>query len=92
MLQAHKPIPIQSFIPKFESEYSLDKKSYDPDRERAESAKLKFQYRDNKRSAIRMLRRDAQFIARETEKIQKEKDINYATKMKKIHGQLTQKN
>ncbi|KAG5513499.1 hypothetical protein PMAC_000931 [Pneumocystis sp. 'macacae'] len=92
MLQAHKPIPIPSFIPKFEDEYSLDRKSYDPDRERAESTKLKFQYRDNKRSAIRMLRRDAQFIARETKKIQKEKDIKYAAKMKKIHGQLTQEN
>ncbi|KAG4304913.1 hypothetical protein PORY_001588 [Pneumocystis oryctolagi] len=122
MLQAHKPVPIPSFIPKFENQYSLDKKSYDPNRERAESAKLRFQYRDTKKGAIRMLRKDAQFIARETEKIKREKDItsrvrkievsipkdaqfiaretekikrekdiHYSTKMKKIYGQLTQK-
>ncbi|KTW29300.1 hypothetical protein T552_01255 [Pneumocystis carinii B80] len=91
MLQAHKPIPIPSFIPKFEKEYSLDKKSYDPDRERAKSAKLRSQYRDAKRSAIRMLRLDGQFIARETQKMQREKDAQYAAKIKRIHGQLTQK-
>ncbi|EMR11696.1 hypothetical protein PNEG_00131 [Pneumocystis murina B123] len=91
MLQAHKPIPIPSFIPKFEKEYSLDKKSYDPDHDKAKSTKLRSQYRDAKRSAIRMLRLDSQFIARETEKMQREKDAKYATKIKRIHGQLTQK-
>ncbi|KAG5439856.1 hypothetical protein PCANB_000138 [Pneumocystis canis] len=91
ILQAHKPIPIPSHIPKFEKEYSLDKKSYDPNHSRAESKKLRFQYRDTKKSTIRMLRLDSQFIGRETEKVKREKDIEYAMKMKKIYGQLSQK-
>lgn len=90
-LQAHKPIPIPSFIPKFEKEYSLDKKSYDPNHDRAKSAKLRSQYHDVKRTAIRMLRLDGQFIARETEKMQRDKDTKYAAKIKRIHGQLIQK-
>ncbi|KAG0368209.1 nucleolar complex protein 14, partial [Mortierella sp. AD032] len=38
-LQAHKPVPIASYVPKFEEGYSMDK-HYDPDVERAQAHKL----------------------------------------------------
>ncbi|KAF9171713.1 nucleolar complex protein 14 [Mortierella sp. AD011] len=86
-LQAHKPVPIASYVPKFEEGYSLDK-HYDPDVERAQSHKLEVQYKKEKKGAIRELRKDAQFIAREKLKVQREKDAAYSTKIKGIMSGL----
>ena len=47
-LQAHKPVPIASYVPKFEEGYSLDK-HYDPDVERSQAHKLQVQYKKEKK-------------------------------------------
>ncbi|KAG0235791.1 nucleolar complex protein 14 [Actinomortierella wolfii] len=86
-LQAHKPVPIASYVPKFEEGYSLDK-HYDPDTERAQLAKLKSQVRKEKKGAIRELRKDAAFIARERMRAQREKDAAYNAKIKGIMSGL----
>ncbi|KAF9930670.1 nucleolar complex protein 14 [Linnemannia zychae] len=86
-LQAHKPVPIASYVPKFEEGYSLDK-HYDPDVERSQAHKLKVQYKKEKKGAIRELRKDAQFIAREKLRVQREKDSEYNAKIKGIMSGL----
>ncbi|KAL7272309.1 nucleolar complex protein 14 [Rhizina undulata] len=57
-----RPLPIPSHMPKFEESYSMDKKSYDPDRDRAELAKLKAQHKKERKGAPRELRKDSSFI------------------------------
>ncbi|KAF9114261.1 nucleolar complex protein 14 [Mortierella sp. AM989] len=86
-LQAHKPVPIASYVPKFEEGYSMDK-HYDPDVERAQAHKLQVQYKKEKKGAIRELRKDAQFVAREKLKVQREKDTEYNSKIKGIMSGL----
>ncbi|KAJ2643150.1 nucleolar complex protein 14, partial [Coemansia sp. RSA 1694] len=86
-LQYHKPLAIGSFAPKFEAGYSLDV-HYDPDRSRNEITKLRRQVNKERRGAVRELRRDAQFVAGERLKEQREKDRSYADKMKKAWSVL----
>ncbi|KAJ2443971.1 nucleolar complex protein 14, partial [Coemansia sp. RSA 2424] len=67
--------------------YSLDV-HYDPDRSRNEITKLRRQVNKERRGAVRELRRDAQFVAGERLKEQREKDRSYADKMKKAWSVL----
>ncbi|CAG8556427.1 17304_t:CDS:10 [Acaulospora colombiana] len=86
-LHHHRPIPLPTYIPKFQEKFSIDK-NYDPDRERARLNKLKAQYKKERKGAIRELRKDTQFIARhDLEKI-REKDTAYKKKISGIMGIL----
>jgi nucleolar protein 14 len=82
-LQLHKPIPIPSYIPKFDSHTSSYLRDRDPDHERNEAAKLRRQYKQEKKGAIRELRKDAKFLAGVREKEQDEKDKAYSERIKK---------
>ncbi|OBZ82885.1 putative nucleolar complex protein 14 [Choanephora cucurbitarum] len=75
-LQAHRPVPIAQHLPKFETAYSMDR-HYDPDQERAQQRKLEAQLKKEKKGALRELRKDSQFIARERVKERKQKDADY---------------
>ncbi|KAJ2649059.1 nucleolar complex protein 14 [Coemansia sp. RSA 1250] len=86
-MQYHKPLAIASVAPKFESSYNPET-HYDPDRDRSEILKLRRQVARERRGAVRELRRDAQFLAGERLKEQKEKDKSYADKMKKAWSVL----
>ncbi|KAI9142636.1 nucleolar protein 14 [Paraphysoderma sedebokerense] len=86
-LQQHKPIPIQTFLPKFEDSYSLDR-HYDHDKQRAETQKLKRQYKKEFKGAVRELRKDNLFLANLKLKEKKEMDKGYNEKIGKIMGQL----
>ncbi|WWC61126.1 uncharacterized protein I303_103705 [Kwoniella dejecticola CBS 10117] len=86
-LQAHKPIPIASYAPKFEENFAPDKR-YDPDVERNASAKLKALYKKERKGAIRELRKDNRFLAGEKAREQAEKDREYNSRMKKVEGSL----
>ncbi|KAI6024463.1 Nop14-like protein [Pisolithus marmoratus] len=55
LLQAHKPIPIPTYIPKFEQNSSSYLRRQDPDRERNEASKLRYQLKQEKKGAIREL-------------------------------------
>ncbi|CAA17693.1 U3 snoRNP-associated protein Nop14 [Schizosaccharomyces pombe] len=87
-LQSHRPLGITSQVPKFEEGYSLDKSSHDIDPERAQLNKLRAQHRDAKKGAIRTLRKDARFIARERRQEQRAKDQAYNEKMRKLENRL----
>ena len=82
-LQAHKPIPIATYIPKFESTTSNYLRQRDPDFERNEAAKLKHQYKQERKGAIRELRKDASFLASVEHQKQIQKDKAYRDSMKK---------
>ena len=87
-LQSHKPIPIPTYVPKFEQSSSNYLKNRDPDHERNEAAKLRRQYKQERKGAIRELRKDARFLAAEQQKQQKEKDRAYNDRMKRVFGSL----
>lgn len=85
--QTRKAIPIKSYTPRFEKNYSLDRK-YDVDRDRAEANKLRKEYKDEMKGAIKELRKDAAFIARAKLQKTKQESKDYKRKMDKIVGQL----
>ncbi|KAF5092899.1 hypothetical protein D0Z00_004344 [Geotrichum galactomycetum] len=84
LLQAHRPIPIASNIPKFEENYSVDKKSYDPDQARQEISKLKAAIKKERKGALRELRKDSQFVARQKIADRRAHDKAYHEKMARL--------
>lgn len=86
-MQSHRPIPIATFTPKFDAEFNRGKR-VDPDSERNEAAKLKAQYKKERKGAIRELRKDARFIAGERVKEQKQKDQEYEKRMRSVVGSI----
>ena len=86
-LHNHRPLAIKTSIPKFEESYNPDK-HYDPDRDRAEMSKLKAEHKRERKGALRELRKDANFIARESLKEKKEKDNAYEKKYKRLVAEI----
>ncbi|KAL3419228.1 Nop14-like family protein [Phlyctema vagabunda] len=86
-LHHHRPLAIKTSIPKFEDSYNPDK-HYDPDRERAESAKLKAEHKRERKGAMRELRKDSNFIARESLREKKERDAAYEKKYKRLVAEI----
>ncbi|EGO02218.1 hypothetical protein SERLA73DRAFT_104611 [Serpula lacrymans var. lacrymans S7.3] len=87
-LQAHKPIPIPTYIPKFETSSSSYMRHRDPDHERNEMAKLRYQHKQEKKGAIRELRKDAKFLASVEQEKTREKDRAYKQSMNKVFNSL----
>ncbi|KAF3762410.1 Nop14-like protein [Cryphonectria parasitica EP155] len=86
-LHNHRPLAIKTYIPKFEDDFDPDK-HYDPDRERAELAKLKAEHKKERKGAMRELRKDANFLAREKLRLKKEKDAAYEKKYKRLVAEI----
>jgi nucleolar protein 14 len=86
-LHHHRPLAIKTSIPKFEELFNPDK-HYDPDRERAEAAKLRAEHKREKKGAIRELRKDANFIARESLREKKERDAAYEKNYKRLVAEI----
>ena len=74
-------------MPKFEEFFHPDK-HYDPDRERAELGKLKAEHKRERKGAMRELRKDANFIAREQLREKKEKDEAYEKKYRRLVAEI----
>ena len=60
----------------------------DPDRERNEAVKLRRQYKQERKGAIRELRKDARFLAGVALQKQMDKDRAYNERMKRVFGSL----
>ena len=86
-LHNHRPLAIKNSIPKFEESYNPDK-HYDPDRDRAEMSKLKAEHKRERKGVLRELRKDANFIARESLKEKKERDSAYEKKYKRLVAEI----
>ncbi|KAJ5902403.1 RRNA maturation protein (Nop14) [Penicillium taxi] len=87
LLHDHRPLAIKSAIPKFEENFNPDK-HYDPDRERAETNRLKAEIKRERKGAMRELRKDASFVAREKLREKKERDSAYEQKYKKLIAEI----
>ncbi|PWW76279.1 Nop14-like protein [Tuber magnatum] len=87
-LHYHRPLPIKTYIPKFEETYSLDKRSYDPNADRVAMSKLKAEYKREKKGALRELRKDSRFIAREKLKEDKKTSKEYHEKMRRLTAMI----
>ncbi|KAL4940523.1 nucleolar protein 14 [Aspergillus oleicola] len=87
LLHNHKPLAVKQAIPKFEETFNPDK-HYDPNRERAESNRLKAEYKREKKGAMRELRKDANFVAREKLREKKEKDAEYEKKYRRLVAEV----
>ena len=86
-LHNHRPLPIKTSIPKFEDSYN-PRRFNDPDRERAQLNKLRAEHKRERKGAMRELRKDANFVARETLREKKEKDAAYEQKFQKLIAQI----
>jgi len=87
-LHHHRPLAIKASIPKFEESYNPDKKHYDADRERVEAAKLRKEYKREKKGAMRELRKDAAVVARESLREKRERDAAYEKKYKRLVAEI----
>ncbi|KAJ5246993.1 hypothetical protein N7468_001976 [Penicillium chermesinum] len=87
LLHYHRPLAIKSAIPKFEENFNPDK-HYDPDRERAEANRLKKEYKRERKGAMRELRKDASFVAREKLREKKERDAEYEKKYNRLVAEI----
>ncbi|KAI1118748.1 Nop14-like protein [Nemania sp. NC0429] len=86
-LHHHRPLAIKSAIPKFEDQFDPDK-HYDADKDRAQFAKLKAEHKRERKGAMRELRKDANFMAREKLKMKKQKDAAYEKKYKRLVAEI----
>ncbi|KAF7117231.1 hypothetical protein CNMCM5793_005987 [Aspergillus hiratsukae] len=87
LLHSHRPLAIKTAIPKFEESFNPDK-HYDPNRERAELNRLKAEFKRERKGAMRELRKDANFIAREKLREKKERDAEYEKKYKRLVAEI----
>lgn len=82
-LHNHRPLPIRSSIPKFEDSFNPNF-HYDPDSARAEASKLKAEHKREKKGAVRELRKDANFVARQQLREKRERDAEYERKYRRL--------
>ncbi|KIX01776.1 uncharacterized protein Z518_09503 [Rhinocladiella mackenziei CBS 650.93] len=87
LLHNHRPLAIKTSIPAFIENYNPGR-HYDPDRQRAELSKLKAEHKKERKGAMRELRKDANFIAREQLRGKKEKDAAYDRKFKRLVAEI----
>ena len=87
LLHNHRPLAIKSSYPKFESTYNPHL-HYDPDRQRAEISKLQNEHKKERKGAVRELRKDANFVAREQLREKKERDEAYEKKFKRLVAEI----
>ncbi|KAL9604812.1 MAG: hypothetical protein Q9219_000260 [cf. Caloplaca sp. 3 TL-2023] len=87
LLHNHRPLAIKTSIPKFEESFNPDK-HYDHDRDRAEMNKLKAEHKKERKGAMRELRKDANFVARESLREKKERDARYERKFKRLVAEI----
>jgi nucleolar protein 14 len=87
LLHTHRPLAIKLSIPKFEEGYNPDR-HYDPDRSRADLAKLKAEHKRERKGAMRELRKDSNFIARESLREKKEKDEAHAKRERRLVAEI----
>ncbi|KAL9067143.1 MAG: hypothetical protein Q9157_006912, partial [Trypethelium eluteriae] len=86
-LHHHRPIPIKSATPRFEDGFD-PAKHYDPDRGRAEAQKLSKEYKRERKGALRELRKDANFVARERLREKRVRDEEYDRKYRRLVAEI----
>ncbi|OBA24248.1 Nop14-like protein [Metschnikowia bicuspidata var. bicuspidata NRRL YB-4993] len=88
-LQEHKKMSIKTFAPKFEENFNPDKKSYDINRERQELNKVKAQVKKETKLALKDIRKQTKFVARQQIEEKKEMYSDYHRKMANIVNSIS---
>lgn len=88
-LQEHRQMAIRTFAPKFEENFNPDKKSYDINRERQEVNKMKAQIKKEKKLAMKDLRKQTKFVARQQIGEKKKMYEDYHRKMSNIVNSIS---
>ncbi|KAK5941342.1 nucleolar complex protein 14 [Knufia obscura] len=88
LLHSHRPLAIKSSTPLFDTTYNPTRKQRDPDADRAELNKLKAEHKKERKGAMRELRKDANFMAREQLREKKVKDEAYEKKFKRLVAEI----
>lgn len=88
-LQEHRQLAIRTFAPKFEENFNPDKKSYDINRERQEVNKMKAQIKKEKKLAMKDLRKQTRFVARQQIGEKKQMYADYHRKMANIVNSIS---
>lgn len=88
-LQEHKKLAIRTLAPKFEENFNPDKKSYDVNRERQEMNKMKSQIKKEKKLALKDIRKQTRFVARQQIEEKKEMYSEYHRKMANIVNSIS---
>lgn len=83
-----KPKPLKMFEPKIEEVFEDRKKKKAASKEENEKGKMKHKYKKELKGAIREIRKDTQFLAREQLNEQMEKDAERKRKVKELYGML----
>ncbi|KAI3404286.2 NOP14 [Candida oxycetoniae] len=83
-LQHHRSLGIATYAPKFEENFNPDKKSYDTNIERQQLAKVKSQLKKEQKAALKDIRYENRFLAREQIEEKKSMYDEYHRKMAKI--------
>ncbi|TKA83743.1 hypothetical protein B0A55_00082 [Friedmanniomyces simplex] len=86
-LHTHRPQPLRTSNPKFEEGFNPDK-HYDPDRERSEAAKLRKEVKREKKGAVRELRKDGAFVAREELRENRERDGEFVKRERRLVAEI----
>jgi nucleolar protein 14 len=82
----HKPIPIATYVPKFDG--SFRGRTEDPDVERRGRQKLRAEYREARKGAMKELRKDGAFLAEVERRWRLEKDARYVARMKEVMSRV----
>lgn len=64
-LQQHRKLAIATAVPKYEENFNPDKKSYNVNREVQEMGKMKAQLKKERKSALKDIRHETRFVARQ---------------------------
>ncbi|EGW31411.1 uncharacterized protein SPAPADRAFT_154530 [Spathaspora passalidarum NRRL Y-27907] len=88
-LQHHRALAMATFAPKFEENFNPDKKSYDVNKERADLNKIKYQIKMEKKAALKDIRQENKFVAREQIAEKKSMYDEYHKKMANIVNSIS---
>ncbi|XP_070540572.1 nucleolar protein 14-like [Ptychodera flava] len=83
-----KPTSIRFFEPKIEEDYDMDSKRKNKNKKMNESQKLVHRHRREMKGAIREIRKDSQFLARQKIQEQLERDAERKQKLRELHHML----
>ncbi|XP_030841150.1 nucleolar protein 14 [Strongylocentrotus purpuratus] len=88
-VEKKKPAPLKMFEPKIEENYDPTRKYRSSgNKEHDEQQRLKHRHRREMKGAVREIRKDTQFIARQKLKEQKERDDERKEKVMRLHQML----
>eukprot|EP00795_Rhopilema_esculentum_P012358 gene12358-3013_t len=85
-----KPIPLPLLEPKFDESYEITSKKRSKDKTVNERSKLKYKYKSEMKGAIREIRKDSQFLAKEKLHQTMQRDAERRGRTKEIERQLAE--